>query len=108
MKPPRRRLTVRALAVVTALFTLDFGGIAWVVHHQPRGPRVGNLVKRGDAWVQVDPLPELVAPAVFLGPIVLLFALIYRYVPPRLDEVVTVILILILFVALIVPALRRS
>jgi hypothetical protein len=108
MKPPRRRLTVRALAVITALFALDFAGIAWVFHRQPRGPRVGNLILREGVWVQVDPLPESIAPVVFFGPFVLLFALIYCYVPPRLDEVLTVILILILLAMLIVPALRHS
>ncbi len=108
MEPPRRRLTVRALAVVTALFGLDLAGIAWVVYRQPRGPRVGNLIMRGDAWVQIDPLPEFIAPVVFFGPFVLLFALIYCYVPPRLDEALTVILILILLAMLIAPALRHS
>jgi hypothetical protein len=63
---------------------------------------------RGDARVQVDLLPELIAPVVFFGPIVLLFAMIYFYVPPRLDEALIVILILILLVALIVPALQHS
>lgn len=59
MKSPRRRLTLRALAVIVALFAVDF-------------------------------------------------ALIDRYVTPRLDEVAAVILILILLIALIVPALRHS
>ncbi len=63
---------------------------------------------RGDVWVQVDPLPELITPVVFMAPIALLFALIYFYVPPRLDAVFTVILILILLLALIVPALQHS
>jgi hypothetical protein len=108
MKSPRRRLTLRALAVVTALFALDFAGIAWVVHRQPRGPRVGNQILRGGVWVRVDPLPEFIAPVVFFGPFVLLFALIYCYVPRRLDEILTVILILILLALLIVPALQHS
>jgi hypothetical protein len=108
MKPPRRRLTLRALIGVIALFAVDFGGIAWFIHHEPRGPRVGSLVMRGEVEVRVDPLPEFIAPIVFFGPFVLLFVLIYHYVPPRLDEVLTVILILILFVILIVPALRHS
>ena len=108
MKPPNRRLTVRALAVVIALFALNFAGIALVIHRQPRGPRVGNQILRGDVWVQVDPLPEFIAQVVFFGPFVLLFALIHRYVAPRLKEIFTIILIIILLAVLMAPAVWHS
>jgi hypothetical protein len=108
MKSPRRRLTTRAMLVVTALFALDFGAIAWVVRQQPDGPRVGNQVLRGDVWVHVTPISDLIVPVVFFAPFLLLFALIYCYVPPRLDEVFTVVLILVLLLTLIIPALRHS
>jgi fatty acid desaturase len=98
MKPPRRRLTVRALVVVAALFALDFGGVAWVVRHEPHG----------GVRAQVDPL--LIATVFFFVfvPYGLLSALIYLYVPPRWDEVFAVILILIFLVLLIVPSLQHS
>jgi hypothetical protein len=71
MKPPRHRLTVQALVVVAALFALDFGGIAWVVRHEPDGVRVG-------LWAQVA--QELIAPVFFIFvPFLLLSALIYLY-----------------------------
>jgi hypothetical protein len=108
MKPPRRRMTTRALIVVTAAFALDFAGIAWVVPQMRLGPRVGNRVLRGDVWVPVNPLVDLIIPVVFLGPILILFALIYLYVPPRLDEFLVVLLILAVLVLLLVPALQHS
>ena len=101
MKSPRRILTVRAMAAVTALFAVDFAGIAWVVRHEPNGNRAG-------VWMRGNPLTELIAPVVFFGPFLVLFVLIYRYVPPKLDEVFAVILILILLLALVVPALQHS
>jgi len=95
MKPPRKRLTLRALAVITALFAVDFGGIAWVVRHRSGGPHVG------------DPLPEFVTPVVIVfAPFALLLAVFYRYVPPPWDEVLTVIVILILLAALLLPVIR--
>jgi uncharacterized membrane protein YfcA len=90
MKPPRRRLTVRALAAIVAFFAVDFGGITWVQHR-----RDVTL-----AWV--------LGPAVFLAPFAIGFWLIYWYVPPRLDEAFTVILILVLLLALLIPALQHS
>jgi hypothetical protein len=57
MKPPRHRLTVRALVVVAAIFALDFGGIAWVVRHEPHGVRIS-------LWAQVA--QELAAPVFFI------------------------------------------
>jgi hypothetical protein len=100
MKPPRHRLTVRALVVVAALFALDFGGIAWVVRHEPHGVRIG-------LWAQVA--QELAAPVFFIFmPFLLLSALIYLYVPPRWDEVFAVFLIIIMLLGLIMPALQHS
>lgn len=108
MNLPRKTLTVRALIVVIVLFAVDFGGIAWVVRQQRLGPRVGDQVLREDVWIQADWRLEILAPIVFFGPILLLFALIYLYVPPRLDEVLAVILILILLLLILVPALKHS
>ncbi len=108
MSPSRKRLTIRALLVVTGLFALDFAGIAWAVRNLRRGPRVGNLVMQGDVWVQVDWVREAFAPVVFFGLLVLLlFVLIYLYVPPRLDEVFAAVLALILFFGLIIPILQH-
>ena len=96
MKPPRKRLTVRALIVITTLFALDFGGVAWVIRGEPHG---------GVAQERVQ-----FAPVIFLvvWPFLLLSALVYLYVPPRLDEIVAVILILIFLGLLIIPALQHS
>jgi hypothetical protein len=108
MKPPRRPLTVRALVVVVALFAVDFGGIVWVVRQKPQGPRALNRVLLDNGWVQVDPLPELIAAVVFFGPFAILFALFYFYVPPKLGEILIAILIIIMVFAMIVPALKHS
>lgn len=108
MKLSRRRFTLRAFIVILALFAVDFGAIAWVIRQHPPGPRVGNQVLRGDIWERVNPLPGIIAPVVFFVPLLLLFTMIYLYVPPRVDEILTVILILIVLVLLIVPALQHS
>ena len=100
MKPPRRRLTVRALIVVTMLFALDFAGMIWVVRHEPHGVRVGTRAQVAQ---------ELLAPVFFIfAPYLLLSALIYLYVPPRWDEVLAVILIVILLLGLILPTFQHS
>ena len=106
MKPPRRPLTVRALVVVLlcspSISAGSFGSSA-----KPRAPTL-NRVLLDNGWVQVDPLPELIAPVVFFGPFAILFALIYFYVPPKLGEMLIAILIIIMVFAMIVPALQHS
>jgi hypothetical protein len=96
MKPPRRRLTVRALIVITTLFALDFGGIAWVIRGEPHGGVVQERVQ--------------FAPVVFfvVWPYLLLSALVYLYVPRRLDEILAVILNLVFLCLLIMPAMQHS
>jgi hypothetical protein len=98
MKPPRRRMTTRKLIVATALFALDFAGIAWVLRPQTQGA-LGGM----DVFVGL-----LVTFGFFFGAILLLLVLIYLYVPPRLDEVLMVLLILTILVGLIVPSLQHS
>lgn len=93
MKPPRRRMTTRAMVVATALFALDFAGFAWGL----RRPTADPLLS-----------PVAILASFFLAAIVLLFALISLYVPRPLDEALMVVLILVILVALIVPALRHS
>jgi hypothetical protein len=100
-------MTTRALIVVTAVFALDFAGIAWVAGRSDQGPRVGDRALLGDVWVRVDPLQILVAPVLLVGPFLILFALIYLYVPTRLDEVLILLLILIVVVLILVLALKR-
>jgi len=78
---------------LVALFAVDFGGIAWFARHTHPGPG-----------------PYLNAALVFFtfAPFVLLLVLIYLYVPPKLDDACYVILILIVLIALLVPALQHS
>jgi hypothetical protein len=92
MKPPRRKMTIRALIIATAAFALDFAGMAWVIRPEHR----------------YDPFVGLIGPIVLFGPILILGELIYLYVPRRLDEVLMVILILIVLVLLMLPALYHS
>lgn len=98
MKPPRRRMTTRALIVATALFAVDFAGIAWILRPGLRG-----------ALSDVDVfLGLLVIIVFFFGAIGLLFVLIHLYVPRPMDEALIVALILIVLAALIVPARHVS
>ena len=78
------------------LFALDFGGIAWVIRGEPHG---GVAQER----VQLGPVIFMV-----VWPFLLLAALVYLYVPPRLDEIVAVILILVFLCLLLIPAMPHS
>lgn len=101
MRPPRRRLMVRALVAWIVLFAINFGGIAWLVRHR----YVGGGSRLG---VQLNPLLEVMAPFVVFGPFLLLIILILLYIPQALDEIIAVALILILLILLIAPAMQHS
>jgi len=78
----KRRLTLRATMIVVALFAADFAGLAWSF-------RPGIM--------RTSSFPELVLSFVaWFGPVGLLAALIIRYVPPRWDEVLFLILLLMI------------
>ena len=98
MKPPRRRLTTRAMIVLTAMFALDFGGIAWLLRPETR-----------DTLARANPDFALLS-AFFLlfATIGLVFASIYLYVPRPLDEALMVLLIVAITLAVIILALQHS
>jgi hypothetical protein len=108
MKPPRRRLTLRALMLVIVLFAVNFAGLAWEFRQQPPGARVDNPAGRRGLWAQVPPPADILAPLFFAGPFLLVFAMIYLYVPRKLDELLIVLLMIIVLVMLIVPSLQHS
>jgi hypothetical protein len=94
MKPPRRRMTTRALIVLAALFALDLAGIVW------------TLRQSRHFWGPTDPIADLIVPAgLFLGTYLFLFALIHLFIPPRLDEGLMAFLTLIALATLIAATL---
>ena len=94
MRPPCRRLTIRALMVFTALFALDFTGIAWDMHQQLQGPSVRSLTPHARLWAFVEPLTEFIVPVFYLTPLFLTLTMIYYYAPHGPDEILAVLAIL--------------
>jgi hypothetical protein len=67
--------------------------MAWMMRHQPQ---IG---------VPSDPLMQLIAPLVIVATPSILYALIYYYVPRRLDEVLHVLLLIVVLFLLIAPSI---
>lgn len=98
MRPPRRRMTTRALIVLTALFALDLAAIARLIRAEAQ-----------QAWaLENRDLINLFAIVLLLATIAIVFRSIYLYVPPPMDEALMALLILLILVALLIPAMRAS
>lgn len=96
MKPPRRRMTPRAMIVLTTLFALDFAGIVWLLRPETR-----------DMLARANPDALLFAFFLFFATIGLVFASIYLYVARPLDEALMVLLIVAITLAVIIFAMQH-
>ena len=99
-RPARCCLTVRALALGTVLFALDFSGIAWVARGQARNVRTFWMTEVDmdeQAWA-LDPVREVVRPIVWTALVLLAGGSILLYFPRPVDRVLVGIMAVVLLV----------
>ena len=98
--------------LVTVLFALDFGGIAAINRSLYKDSRDIERIHQGTTrppWVPTfNPLRDILLPILCVAPLVLAGALLVLYLPRPVDQVAVVLLVILVLIALLVPALKHS